>query len=125
MRGVGSAIVRLATIFHLSSNASRTDMLDLERIVLIIGHLSSLCQADRMVNYKTQTPPPGRTREWYRESWTLMLDNGAERYLTSRNYLLAAGIFTANTNFWPSRLMLSRFPPWGPGNLNSTFGALA
>jgi hypothetical protein len=32
-----------------------------------------------MVNYKTQTPPPGRTREWYRESWTLMLDIGPFR----------------------------------------------
>jgi len=54
-------------------------MLDLERIVLIIEHLSSLSQSDRMAIYKTQTPPPGRHREWQDESWTLMLVIGPER----------------------------------------------
>ena len=44
---------------------------------------------------------------------------------TSRNYLLAAVTFTANTNLWPSRLLLFRFPFNGPGNLKSTFGAAA
>ena len=43
--------------------------------------------------------------------------------LQPQNIYLAAGTFTANTNLWPSRLMLFRFPFSGPGTLNTTFGA--
>ena len=37
MRGVGSAITRLATMVHFSSRVSPSDLFDLDRIVVVVG----------------------------------------------------------------------------------------